>query len=120
MLHVLAGLPPNVVGIEAVGRVSAEDYGEVLEPAIERALASHEKLRLLYVLGETFEGYSAGAAWEDTKLGIGHWGAWERIAVVSDGEWIRNAIKAVAWMLPGDVRVFPLAARDDAIAWVSG
>jgi hypothetical protein len=119
MINLLTDLPPNVLGIEAVGHVSAEDYREVLEPAVEKALAGHDKLRLLYVLGEEFEGYSAGAAWEDTKLGIGHWNAWERIAVVTDGGWIRDAVRAVAWMLPGEVRVFAVERRDDARDWVA-
>jgi hypothetical protein len=119
MINLLTDLPPNVLGIEAVGHVSAEDYREVLEPAVEKALAGHDKLRLLYVLGEEFEGYSAGAAWEDTKLGIGHWNAWERIAVVTDRGWIRDAVRAVAWMLPGEVRVFAVERRDDARDWVA-
>jgi hypothetical protein len=119
MINRMTGLPSNVVGIEAVGHVSGEDYRGVLEPAVEEALQQHEKLRLLYVLGEQFDGYSAGAAWEDTKLGIGRWSAWERIAVVSDRGWIRDAVKALAWMLPGDVRVFALDARDEALDWVT-
>jgi SpoIIAA-like len=120
VITLLSDLPANVVGIEAVGDVSADDYRDVLEPAVAQALQQHDKLRLLYVLGEEFEGYSAGAAWQDTKLGIGHWGAWERIAVVTDRGWIQDGVKAFAWMLPGEVHVYPLAERDDAAAWVSG
>jgi hypothetical protein len=120
MINLVGDLPPNVVGIEAVGHVSAADYGDVLEPAVEKALQQHEKIRLLYVLGEEFDGLSAGAAWQDTKLGISHWSAWERIAVVTDRGLIRDGVKAFAWMLPGEVRVYPLDERADAVAWVSG
>jgi len=120
MIRILQDLPANVVGAEAVGRVDVEDYRTVLEPAVEAALAAHDRLRLLYVLGQEFEGYSAGAAWEDTKLGIGHWEAWERIAVVTDRGWIADAVKALSWMLPGEVRVFGMDERDDATAWIVG
>lgn len=118
MIRLLEGLPDNVVGAEAVGRIEVDDYRDVLEPAISAALARHEKLRLLYVLGEEFTGYSAEAAWEDTKLGIGHWGAWERIAIVTDRSRVSDAVKALGWMLPGEVSVFDVDARDDARAWI--
>jgi hypothetical protein len=119
MIRLIPDLPANVVGAEAVGRVETADYKDVLEPAVAEALRSHEKVRLVLVLGEEFEGYSASAAWEDTKLGIGHWDTWERIAVVTDRDWIEHTIRALSWMLPGEVRVFPTDRRDEAIAWVA-
>lgn len=119
MLELVTDLPPNVVEIEATGHVTAADYREVLEPAVTKALEQHDKLRLVYVLGDAFDGYSPDAAWEDTKLGISHWHAWERIALVTDRGWIRDAVRAVAWMLPGAVRVFPVDGRDEARDWVA-
>ncbi len=91
----------------------------MLDPAVDAALRHRDKIRLLYVLGEEFDGYSAGAAWEDTKLGISHWSAWERIAVVTDRRLIGDSVKAFGWMLPGEVKVFGTADRTDAIAWVT-
>lgn len=120
MIELLSDLPGNVVGVEAKGKVEAEDYRTVLDPAVAEALETHDKVRLLAVLGDEYEGYSMGAAWEDTKLGIGHWGAWERIAVVTDHRGIREGIAAVGWMLPGEVRVFPAAEREQATGWVAG
>lgn len=119
MIAMLPDLASNVVGFEAVGTVSADDYRDVLEPAIAGALETTDKLRLLYVLGDRFDGYSAGAAWQDTKLGISHWDAWERIAVVTDHATIRDGVKAFAWMVPGDIRIFPVEEIDDARRWVS-
>ena len=120
MLKLLSGKPRNVVAIEAVGHVEAADYKDVLEPAVAAALETGEKVRLLYVLGPEFDGLSPGAGWEDTKVGIGHWNSWERIAVVTDRDWISHAVRALAWMLPGEVGVFSIDAQDDATAWVSG
>jgi len=120
MIRLLPDLPANVIGAEAVGRVEKDDYTRILEPAVAAALESHDKIRLLYVLGPEFEGYSAGAGWEDTKLGVGHWGAWERIAVVTDREWIADAVKALGWMLPGEVRVLGTDERAEAEAWITG
>lgn len=118
MIQLLTDLPEGIVGIEAVGHVEADDYANVVEPAVRAALERSDKVRLLYVLGEGFEGYSAGASWEDAKLGIGHWSAWEKVAIVTDRDWIRDAVKAFGWMFPGEVRVFPTAERSEAVVWV--
>jgi len=119
MIRVIEGLPETVLGIEAVGRVEASDYETVLDPAVEAHLGRNEKLRLLYVLGEEFEGYAAGAAFEDAKLGIGKWSSWERVAVVTDRDWLHDALRMLGWMFPGDVRAFRLAEREDAVAWLA-
>ncbi len=71
------------------------------------------------MLGEQFEGYTGGAMGEDTKLVIGHWGAWEKIAIVTDAEWVENGIKAFGWMVPGEVKTYSTAALDDATEWAS-
>ena len=119
MIRLIDGLPESVLGIEAVGRVEASDYETVLDPAVEAHLERNDKLRLLYVLGEEFEGYAPGAALEDAKLGIGKWSSWERVAVVTDRDWLHDALKMLGWMFPGDARAFHLAEREEAIAWVS-
>lgn len=121
MLQVISGLPRGVVGIEARGRVTADDYERTLLPAIDAArdAAPDGKVRLLYVLGEDFGGYSAGAAWEDAKLGLSHFGSWERIAVVSDAEWMRGMVAAVGWMVPGEIRTFAVSERPAAEEWLT-
>jgi hypothetical protein len=115
----LEGLPDNVVGFEAIGQVDAGDYKTVLDRAVEAALQTHDKLRLLYVLGADFRGYTGGALWEDTKLGAGNWQAWEKIAVVTDTGWLADGVKAIGWMVPGQVRVYPTDQVKDAKDWVA-
>jgi hypothetical protein len=93
MIELIEGLPDGVIGIEAVGNVTLEDYDNVVAPAVERALASHPKIRLLHVLGDWFTGHSASALLEDAKLGIWNLRAIERIAVVTDKRHFRAAVK---------------------------
>lgn len=49
MLTLIPDLPASVVGVEAHGKVTAEDYREVLIPAVEAAEAasSDRKVRVL-------------------------------------------------------------------------
>jgi hypothetical protein len=39
--------------------------------------------------------------------------------VVTDTDWLEKAIKALGWMVPGEVRVFDDDNRDDAVKWLS-
>lgn len=121
MLTLIPDLPATVVGVEARDKVTADDYEKVLIPAVEAAeAASNEgKVRVLYVLGPEFPDFTAGAAWEDTKLGLGRLRHWERIAVVGDAEWLRRAIDALSWAMPGEVRVFASDDLDEARGWVT-
>ena len=119
MFELIPAMPDNVVGVVAKGEVTADDYRERLAPAVEQALAEHEKVRLLYVLGAEFRGFSGGAMWEDGKLGLGHIGRWERIAVVAQEAWVRHAVNAFGYLIPGEVKVFDLADEADAAAWVT-
>ena len=118
MIRALEGMPTGVVGLEAVGRVTDEDYEQVLVPTIGAAL-EHGDLRLLYVLGREFDSYSAGAVWADTKLFAGHTSGWRRVAIVSDADWLENSVKAFGWLMPGKVRVFETDDMDDALEWLT-
>jgi len=119
VLTLLSGLPAGVIGVEAHGEVTASDYDEVLVPAVEAALRGGGKLRLLYAFGSEFPDYSSGAAWEDTKLGLGHLRSWERIAIVGDADWLRRSIHALGWAMPGEVRMFASDEMDAARAWIA-
>jgi hypothetical protein len=117
MIEPLHGLPDGVIGLRASDEVTADDYRDVMVPVLEEALA-RGGVRLLYVLDEHTK-FSPGALFADAKLGVGHLKGWERLAVVSDADWLENMIKAFRWMMPGEVRVFDDDQIDEAKAWLS-
>lgn len=119
MIELIEGLPAGVIGLEAKGEVTDEDYDTVLIPAVEAAVERHEKVRLLYVLGAEFDGYTGAALWDDAKVGMSHLFSWERIAVVTDHDAYRRLVKGFGFMLPAKVRVFALAELEQAKDWVS-
>jgi hypothetical protein len=118
MIEQLQDLPPNVVGFVCKGHVTSEDYKSVLVPAVEAAFEGHEKVRLYYQVDPDFSGIEPGAMWEDLKTGVGHWLRWERIAVVTDIEWIRFSVRALSFLMPGAVKVFALAEAPAAREWI--
>jgi hypothetical protein len=117
MIKQLSGMPSGVIGFEVAGKIQAEDYRDVVLPAIERAAETGE-VRFLLVIPE-FQGMSGGALWQDLKVGIEHLRAWKRIALVTDIEWMTHMTALFGWMTPGQVKTFPMADRNEAIQWVS-
>ena len=118
MIELIPDLPDNVVGFTAKGEVTADDYESVLIPTVETKLKEHDKIRLLYHLGPDFTGYSTGAMWDDAKVGLHHITAWEKIAVVSDANWIRVATKFFGFIMPGHVKVFSNNQLSEAKEWI--
>jgi SpoIIAA-like len=118
MIELAKGFPDYVVGFIARGRVTRNDYLEQVLPAVEAALKRHAKLRLYYELGQQFSEIDLGAEWEDLKLGIEHFSAWERVAVVTDVAWIRHLVGALRFLMPAQVRVFATAQTAEARAWI--
>jgi hypothetical protein len=118
VIEALSDLPTGVIGFEVAGTVNAEDYRDVVLPALERAAASGE-VRFVVVIPE-FHGMTGGALWQDLKVGVEHLWAWKRIALVTDIEWMHHMTTMFGWMTPGEVRHFTLSQRDEAIAWAAG
>jgi hypothetical protein len=119
VIELIEGLPDGVVGLEAVGEVTSDDYSSVAFPAVEDALARHKKISLLHVLSERFTGYEAGGGWADAKLGVLHALSWRRIAVVTDLDHVRKQVKRAGWLVPSEMKLFSNAQRAEAAAWVS-
>jgi hypothetical protein len=117
VIEELTDLPPGVIGFETAGKLHAEDYRDVLIPAVERA-ASQGDLRCVIVIRD-FDGLSGGALWQDLKMGVEHIRAWKRTALVTDIEWMVQVARMFGWMTPGELKHFPLAERDAAITWVA-
>ena len=118
MIEVLSGFPGDVAAFACHGRVTRQDYETVLIPTVEQTLAKHRKIRIYYETAADFAGIAPGAAWEDLKLGVEHLSRWERMALVTDVEWIRHTMQAFGFVMPGTIRVFPSAEAAEARAWV--
>jgi len=116
--EILEGFPADVVAIEAHGLIDREAYEQTLVPLVEERIEREGKIKLLYVIGEDFKGFTAGAAWDDARLGLLHLADFARIAVVTDVEWIRLGVKLFAPLLRGRVRLFGLAEMEEAKRWI--
>jgi SpoIIAA-like len=119
MLEILADFPNNVVAASAHGVVTKRDYQDILVPRVELALKRHPKIRCYYELGPEFSRMETGAMWEDLKIGVAHLSRWERVAVVTDVDWIRHAVNVFRFLMPGEVRVFATSEAAAAREWIT-
>jgi hypothetical protein len=119
MIELVEGLPDNVIAASCTKHLTKKDYEEVLIPAVDAALKKHDKVRLYYHIGPEFDGIDATAVFEDMKVGFSHLSHWERIAIVTDVEWIRLSIRAFAFLFPGEIKFFSDDEADQAKAWIA-
>jgi len=117
MIEELKDMPAGVIGFDASGKLRAEDYRDVVLPALERAAATGE-VRFVIIMRD-FGGMSGGALWQDLKVGFEHLRAWKRIALVTDIDWMRHMTDLFGWMTPGETKTFALAQRDEAVEWAA-
>jgi hypothetical protein len=113
----LDGLPAGVIGFEASGKIAAEDYRDVILPALEEAAKTGD-VRFLIVMRD-FDGITGGGLWQDLKMGIEHLRSWKRIALVTDISWMNHMTDLFGWMTPGETKTFALDQKEQAIQWVT-
>ena len=119
MIEQIGDLPDNVLGFSAKGVVTKADYETIIIPAVEAKFSKYAKVKFLYHIGDGFTKFETGALWDDAKIGFKHLTSWDRIAVVTDVDWIRTAVRIFAFLLHGPVRVFQNAEIAEARSWIS-
>jgi len=119
----LDGMPEGTLGFRISGRLTREEYFQLLDPVRDQ-LERRDKVSFLIVTDADFEGLDLGALWEDVKaagsVGLKHRSSWDRLAVVTDKDWMRHAISAFGWLSPGELRVFEPDELERAKAWTGG
>jgi hypothetical protein len=118
MIEALSGFPATVLAFVCKDHVTKQDYETVLMPAVKDALTKHRKVRLYYRIDPSFTGMEPGAMWDDFKVGMEHLFRWERIAVVTDVEWVRYTVQAFGFVIPCIAKVFRLEDAAKAQAWI--
>jgi hypothetical protein len=122
MVEVIADMPPGTLGFRVSARLAREDYVDVLVPPLREAVQAGRPLHVLYAIGPELH-MEPAAVWEDFKLdlelGIKHREAWERVAVVTDLDWLWRSFKLFSWMVPGEMRLFGESEFAQAKIWLT-
>jgi SpoIIAA-like len=119
MLRRISDMPAGTVGFEAVGEVEDDDWERAVEPVLRREIAEGQKVRLLYLLGPDARHVEGDAVTADAGFRARHATSFDRIAVVSDEDWVRPALRVLSFLLPGKARGFAVRDLGAAKAWLA-
>ena len=119
MLRRMTDMPAGTFGFEAIGEVEDDDWERVVEPALRTEIADGRKVRLLYLLGAETREVEGDAMRADTGFRARHATSFERVAVVSDEDWTRPALRALSFLLPGKAKGFRVHELAAAKTWLA-
>jgi hypothetical protein len=108
----------NYVEVVLTGKLTAEDYEDFM-PELERLFQEKKKIRMLVELVD-FDGWTAGALWEDTKFAFRHFSDIERLAIVGDEKWEKGMAIFCKPFTRAEVRFFEAEKLHEARDWVTG
>jgi hypothetical protein len=115
----MTDMPGGTIGFEAVGEVDDDDWEETVEPILRREIAEGRGVRLLYLIGTGAREVEGDAMSADIGFRARNATSYERVAVVSDEDWMRPALRALSFLLPGKARGFRVRELADAKAWLA-
>ncbi len=102
--------------VRATGKIEKADY-ETFVPEVERLIAAHGKLRILFDMRD-FHGWTVAAAWEDLKFDLKHFNHIERLAVIGETKWQQWMTAFCRPFTTASIRYFPHAQSAEAAKWV--
>ena len=107
----------RVLEVDLHGKLSRRDFDQIV-PDTERLIARYGKIRLLVTMHD-FEGWDAGALWEEIKWEAKHFHHIERIALVGDERWQGAMAKSCKSFTIASMCHFHHDELDTATAWVN-
>lgn len=100
-------------------KLTADDYRELVEPALLGAAADGDGIRLVVELEGDVPGVELSAMLEDARTGARHWSEWRRIAVVCEQRALQRVANLMSGPMPGQMRGFAPEQLDDAMTWAA-
>lgn len=115
----MSDMPAGTIGFEAVGEIDDDDWEDAVEPVLRREIADGRNVRLLYLYGPQARDIERDVLVADSGFRARHATSFERVAVVSDEDWMRPALRALSFLLPGKARGFAVRDLATAKAWLA-
>ena len=118
MFRAIETAPPGVITLDAVGKVTEEDY-KVWMPVMRRAIEAQGTIRLVMRFGPEFEQMTRRAILWDAMAADCFCSFVDRFAMLTDKALVRTTFEAVTPPTRTLRRVFPTAAFNEAMTWVT-
>jgi hypothetical protein len=108
----------NILVLRAAGKLTDQDYKDVLIPRLESIIREHGKARLLLDMGDEFHGWEAAALWDDAHFGLTHRNDFEKMGVIGGPKWVEWALEIAKLVMSGEIRSFSSSEREEALHWI--
>ncbi|GGH17964.1 STAS/SEC14 domain-containing protein [Sphingobacterium alkalisoli] len=119
MITEIISLPENLIGFEAKGEVTADDFKNVVIPKVTAFIDRHDKINYMLVLNTDVSNFTTGAWLQDAWLGLKDLAKWNRAAIVSDNDTIKKITEVFTKVMPGEFKVFEHTRYNEAVQWAS-
>jgi len=119
MINKIENLPLNIVGFRVLETVDEKDFTETVMPEVEALISKINNLNYLLVLDTSITNFTFGVWIKDALMGIKHLTKWNRAAIVTDVNGIRNFTEFFSKVMPGEFRAFQHKDLQYAIDWTS-
>lgn len=108
----------NTVATRMVGEISRKDVDQAARE-IDRLRAEEGKVNM-YIELDNFQGYdSMEAFFEDFKESLKHFDDFNKIALISQDEWLKGVASITKNLLPQtDARYYRFEERPQALRWL--
>jgi SpoIIAA-like len=109
----------NILVLGATGKLTDQDYKEILIPSLESIIREHGKARLLLNMGDEFHGWTAEAAWDDARFGLAHRNDFDKLGVIGGPKWVEWGVKIGGMIMSGEIRSFSSSEYEEALRWIN-
>ncbi|ADG69293.1 UspA domain protein [Planctopirus limnophila DSM 3776] len=106
----------NLLIVRVTGKLDAAAY-EQFVPMVEKMVAEHGKLRLLFEMHD-FHGWTMGALWQDIKFDFKHGKDIEKLAIVGESKWEEGMAAFCKPFTGASIKYFDISKLEEAKAWI--
>ncbi|WOT05541.1 SpoIIAA family protein [Shewanella youngdeokensis] len=116
MLCKIPDIADGVISLFASGRLSTEDYGQIMQPMIENYHGKTGKVCLYVEADVLLEGWDHQSLTGSGEVQLPQFDA---LVLVGGPDWFGNAVRLLGPFMQGEVAWFPLGQKLNAVDWVA-
>lgn len=118
MIQILPSIPKNIAAFRATGKVTKDDYQQVMVPRVNELVNSYGELNFFFVIDTELKDFTLGAWFQDALLGLRHLASWKRAAIIIDNPAAIRFTDAFSILAPGEFRGFSKDQYSEALEWI--
>lgn len=119
MIQILPSIPKNIAAFRATGKVTKEDYQQVMAPRVNELVNTYGELNFFFVIDTELKDFTLGAWFQDALLGLSHLASWKRAAIIIDNPAAIRFTDAFSILAPGEFRGFSKDRYSEALEWIA-